>query len=386
MLVLVSSGVAVAAPAHKPTPAPSAASPTPSRQPSARDFIGEVFSNSQAVYTGIRSSVFWSERGAAKAVVARVFKEGSRSRYEFRAAGNTPAHVVIETESSVYVVGPEGRDVTVARRDYSPEMEGVRIDLALENYFWRYESSTTGRSARKVIAAYNKETGRLVQRFWVLPRRKVIVRSEHYGSHGQLRASWSVAPEFVTSLPKSLFVPPKGPTTVVREIELPERVSLADVEQRAGFHPVPLPQKALPRGYQLVDTFLEQTNEGKAVSLVYSDGLESMTLLETPLPQGPRRQVSTARRVKILDRTAQVVSSPEANLVHWRDRERLYTLIGALAESDLVMYSQELIRSEAPSTKPAHSPQPLKPPPAARRSLGEMLSRGWARFKGWFAP
>lgn len=312
--------------------------------------------------------------------MARVYKDKTKARYEFRAAGNTPAHVIIETETAVYFMSPNGREVTVARRDADPDVEGVRLDLALENYLWRYEKASVARSTRKIVAAYNKETGRLVQRYWVLPSRMVIVRSEHYGAQGQLRSSWSLAPEFVPSLSPQMFAAPKGAATVVREIELPERISLADVEARAGFHPLPLPQSVLPRGYQLVDTFLEQTSEGKAVSLVYSDGLESMTLLETPLPKGPRRKVSTARRVKILDRTAQVVSAPEANLVHWRDSERLYTLIGALPESDLVRYSQELIRAEHP---PA-SPSPASLPPA-RRSVGDLLHRGWNRFKGWFS-
>lgn len=387
-----SGEVAAAHAAPHPTASPRHAVVKPHRKPPpplpARKLIEQAMGNDNVTYVGTRTSIFWSERGKTRAVVARIYKDGNRTRYDFAASGSQPSQSVIETEHDVYFVGP--REVTVARRQSDPDVDGFRIDLALRNYQWRYESPLASVNAKtkaprnsnaarrhRVVAAYRPGSSRPEQRFWVLADRKMIFRSERYGPQGELRASWSISPEFVDEIPEETFHPPKSPTQEVRELEFPERVATESVQGRVGFRPMPLPERSLPAGFQLVDVFLEQSQGSKAVRYVYSDGLENLTLLEAPKPRG-RLELTSSHRVSILDRTAQVVSTPEANLVHWHDNQRLYTLIGAQPEAELLRISHALIASGPRAQPSPAAPQPPAQPP--RRTFGEAIVRGWNRL------
>lgn len=356
---------------------------------------GETFvralGNSDISYTTIRTSIFWAEDGQTRALLARVFKDGDRVRYEYPARGNHPARVVIETDDTLCVYDPSTRKVVSAHRAHDPDVDGIRVKLALANYTWRFESSNSPR--RRVVAAYRPGAKHPTQRFWIAIAPMVVVRSERYGPHGELRSSWALESlHVVESVPDRYFEPPHEPDLEVRDAVLPEHVRLQDVQARAGFQPVQLPEDKVPEGYRVVDIAIERTSAGRsAVRLVYSDGLDSFSLLEAPRRHGHLEKIKAASAldVNILDTTAQVFTSAEANLVHWQDRQRLYTLIGPQSSRTLVELSRGLIATTGKQrTRPvlqgsASSPVAIPESPR-RRSFGELIARGWARLMRLF--
>jgi len=125
-----------------------------------------------------------------------------------------------------------------------------------------------------------------------------------------------------------------------------------------------------------VEIFVEQSPEGKSVRLMYSDGLESFSILEAPRPISPVA-VSSSRQIRIMDKTAQVVSAAEVNLIHWHDQRLLYTLIGSQPQAELLKMSSAIIAA-GPRTPPPPPPPP--PPQPRKRGFGEIMARGWSRL------
>lgn len=362
---------------------------SPRISPSPEGLFARALGNGDIAYVATRTSIFWSESGQTRAFIARVYKDGPRVRYEYPARGNRMARVIIETVDTLYVINPDTRKVTRARRAYDPDVDGVRVKLALANYKWRFEPAPSKRY--RVVAAFRAGAAQPSQKFWIALEPMIVVRSERYGAHGELVSSWALDNlHVVDRLPDSQFEPPHRADFEVKEavLPLPEQVHLADVQARVGFEPLLLPKAQLPEGYKLVDIAIEQTSAlSNAVRLVYSDGLDSISLLEAEAPHHKGQRITIkaahARDVKILDTTAQVFTSAEANLVHWQGSQRLYTLIGSLPAHTLVEMSRALIMS---SRQRPHAALQTAPPPAVapavphHRSFAEILSRGWARL------
>jgi hypothetical protein len=356
------------------------------------ELLARALGNDDVSYVATRTSIFWSDNGQTRALIARVFKDGDRIRYEYPARGNRGESVVIETGDALYFIRPtpKGTQVTTARRERDPDIEGVRVKLALSNYEWRFEATNSPR--RRIVSAWRPGAKHPSQRFWIAIAPMVIVRSERYTVNGALHSSWSLdSMRVVKGLPDRLFTPPHGPDLTVKDAVMPQQVKLEQVRSQVGFDPVTLPAEQVPEGYRLVDTCIEQTvppSSRKAVRFVYSDGLDSFSLLEAKrVPDATEKlRAAQAKDVHILDTTAQVFTSPEANLIHWQDKKRLYTLMGALPPRQLVEMSRAIIAASAPP-RPALTSAPtaaIQPP--HRRSFSEIIARGWSRLLrlfGW---
>jgi hypothetical protein len=352
--------------------APAATLPqatTPPMVP-ASDYFERAITNDDVNYTATRTSLFWSDSGKTRALVAHVYKRGNKVRYVYPARGNQPTHVIIETPQDLTFIS--GHRVTVAHRQADPDINGIDLKLALNNFDWRYEESTN--PSRVIVAAYRPGESKPLARFWIAPSTDMVVRAERYGDNSELRSSWlldqvhTVDPTHLNEvLPPDQF-DAKVPNMDLREISVPTRITPQEMEKAAGFAPRAIPPAALPRGYQLADVFLEQNKGSNSVRMVYSDGLDSFSLLEAP-NRHKNTMLNAGREVQVLDTTAQVVTSAEANIVHWQDKDRIYTMIGSQSQAQLMDILRGIIVVDHP---------PPAPPP--RRSFGQVLAHGWNRL------
>ena len=351
---------------------------------SARDFIAEVLQNTRVSYEADRTSCSWSEHGT-HALLAHVSKEGNKTRYDYIARGNQPAQTVIETEKSVFFINPGAQRISEARRVGDTEMDGIRLQLALKNYEWRFQPLKPKATNRRLVVATRSGDIYPTQRFWVAVPQKIVVRSERYGTRGELRSSWSLDDlHFKPDLPDSLFVPTDDPTIEIHAMPTPVRLTMGGTQPALGFQPAPLPSESLPPRYQLVDRFVEQVKGTQAVRMVYSDGLHSFSLVETARNSRSRASAAdtprkgddpSCRDMQVFDTTVHILSSTEASVVQWCDADRFYALMGSLPESDLVSLARSLILSLHP---PAPAPEPPPPP-----TFGQTVNRGWHRLLRW---
>lgn len=360
------------------------------RGPSAAELFARALGHDDIAYTATRTSLFWSDDGHTRARVARVYKDGERVRYEYPSRGNRAAVVVIETPRAItFVQSVRGRDrITLARRTPDASLQAERVQLALANYTWRFEPSTS--PGRRVVSAWRPGARYPSQRYWISPSSMVIVRSERYGPAGELRASWSLdAMHVVADLPDRLFETPQGPELEVRQVSLPEVVPLEAVRSRVGLEPVRLREDKIPAGYRLVDVSVERT-EGHpaddAVRFVYSDGLDAFSLLERRRPPraSEKIDVSGAREVSMVDTSAQLFTSAEVSLVHWQDAQRQYTLMGAMPPRVLMALSLGVIASDPTPRATASARATVAVSPARRRTFGDIITRGWGRLLRMF--
>lgn len=349
-------------------PLPAAEAPKPLSLP-ADQLISRVLTSRDTSYVGRRTSIFWA-KGKTRAVVVNIWKDGDRVRYEYPASTGSRPMIVVETPTTLYVIHPRTKRGTVAQRSYDPGQDEIYLGLALANYRWEYQRSSGKEEKLKVVSAYRKEKAHPSGRFWIDPVHMAIVRSERYDPSGELRSSWTLDQvRYVDSLPDKLFEPLGDKTLQLREETLPTRITLSSSLEKAGFSAVPL--MGVPDGFQLIEVMLEKVRDRLAVRLIYSDGLETFSLLETP--RNPKFQFSLARsrKSRILGRPVQVVSSAEVNLVHWQDEKLHFVLTGSQPESQLLSLSRAMIASSHP---PPHSPS------SRGRSLSQVVRRGWQRL------
>ncbi len=105
--------------------------------------------------------------------------------------------------------------------------------------------------------------------------------------------------EFVSSIPDDKFhiTPPPG-VHIEREMRRPDSMSIADAKKQAGF--TVLQPSYVPDGFKLAGAAIIPFREGKIVSLRYTDGVNAVSLFQTPgdrlsprflerLRQGPSR-------------------------------------------------------------------------------------------------
>ena len=109
----------------------------PPPQLTAGDLLVRAIGNEDITYTATRTSIFWARNGKTRALVARIYRDRRRVRYEYPARGNQPARAVVETNHWLYFIDPAAHKITRARRQRDFELDGVRVKLALANYIWR---------------------------------------------------------------------------------------------------------------------------------------------------------------------------------------------------------------------------------------------------------
>lgn len=346
----------------------------------AKAFIAGALQNRRVSYEADRTSCFWTENGT-HALVAHVSKEGTRTRYDYSARGTHPAQTVIETDKAYYFVRPGAQYISEARHAGDTDIDGIRVNLALKNYEWRFQALKSTR--RRLVSATRPGDVYPTQRFWVAVPEMVVVRSERYGPRGELRASWALSDlHFKPDLPDSLFVPTDDPTIVIHPMSVPVRLDVGGTQPTLGFAPAPFPAASLPQGYQLVDRFVEQVRGAASLRMVYSDGLNSFSLLESgrrihrPASPEPRRPDDTSGRdVQIFDTTVHVMPSTSATVVQWQDSDRFYAIMGTLPDGLLISLARGLIAS-------VHPPE-LAPPPPPPPTFGQTVARGWQRLLKW---
>ncbi len=322
--------------------------PHPDREDrAAPQLLMEAARNVGASFLGHQTSQVGREE-----LQADVVRRGPLARYSYPSVPGHPARVVLERPEGVYVFWPSVQEGWRIHRRPAPDRPVACVQLCASNYRWKTALTESGTLE---LSAYRRSDHHLARKFWVDREHNLITRVESFDTGGQLASSWSLDKlKFSQDIPLSLFDPPSTTRAAV-EMEHPQpAASLEQAAARVKFTPV-MPNW-LPDGYQLVEVWTETVQSLPSVRLVYSDGLETFSLLENqhadqaPLSNG-------------------VAHTRQLEIHKWTDGRLDYTLLG----SDGNPAPRELARAfiEGGNSAPARGVLPI-------------WQRGWTRLGSLF--
>lgn len=282
-------------------------SPRTGENRSAPQLLMEAACNARASFLGRQTSTVGRQE-----VKAEVARRGELARYHYEGQPGQPARVVLERPEGVYVFWPSVQEGWRIHRRPAAERPVACAQLCATNYRWEAGSGDGG---TLVLTAYRRSDRQLARKFWVDTQHNLLTRVESYAPGGLLTSSWTLSElDFSREVPESLFDPPATARPAV-EMEHPQpATSLDQAAQRVGFTPeIP---NWVPDGYQLVEVWTEFVQGQPSLRMVYSDGLETFSLLETlhdaqtPLTQSVGR-------------------AQELEIHKWSDGRLDYTLLGS---------------------------------------------------------
>lgn len=313
---------------------------------SAPQLLMDAARNARASFVGSQTS-----RMGKDEVKADVARSGELVRFTFAGTPGHPARVVLERPEGVYVFWPTVQEGWRIHRRPAQDRPIGCAQLCATNYRW---DAGSGEGKTLTLTAYRRSDRQLSRKFWVDLEHNVLTRVECYGRDG-LVSSWALSNlEFKENIPSSLFDPPATARPAV-EMEHPQPAgSLDQAAKRAGFTPeIP---SWLPDGYQLVEVWTETVQGLPSVRMVYSDGLETFSLLENQ--HTDRSFLGNG-----------VAHAQQLEIFKWTDGRLDYTILG----SDSNPAPRELARAfiEGGNSRPARGVLPI-------------WERGWQRLGSLF--
>lgn len=266
----------------------------------------------RASYTGtVTTAVFYM--GREFRTQSAVLHRGGEERIKYL-SGPVAGVLVVARRGETRTYQPGARQVIVSRAP-GGRSDGAALDLLLANYAASLAGSgrVAGRSA-DIVAVTPRRRGNPSKKLWIDRGTGVILRSEDRSASGELRSRTEfTAIRCGASAPSAAFEPTAdiGPawTTKERDRELTQ----AELQKAVGLRVVPpqyLPPGYVPDGMNVYSCACGCGH--KAAHLRYTDGLNSISVFETPAhpacgsaacsvhcPTTGRCQVRDARQARV---------------------------------------------------------------------------------------
>jgi peptidoglycan/xylan/chitin deacetylase (PgdA/CDA1 family)/negative regulator of sigma E activity len=309
-------------------------------------------------YSGVKLITVWA--GAVRASQVHVYHRApDRTRLEYSAAGDQPARIVVIAGRIQEEYIPSRR-LFIRRTAAAKGEDGLAgiLPQIVANYDVRFSATETvaGRQAR-VIELQGKSPGRPRVRLWVDSRTRLILRFERYGPNGALQEAWAFLSLRVNPpLSPDLFVLIPPPGVRVEERRAAGWLSVEEVGRKVGFAPR-LPAY-LPGGYQFLRARVFTIRGTPTAALVFSDGVSTLSLFESRTLQGPPPH---GRQVRVGAVEGTITTRGSTAVLHWNAAGISFTLVGELAEDELVRIGSSIAPSSAPGENPGGRKGPAAP-------------------------
>jgi negative regulator of sigma E activity len=287
-------------------------------------------------YSGVVEVVRMGSRTAEASVYRVEHRAPGLTRRMYVAPSTLAGEWVVAEGDAIYSVDPKRRRMLESRNDGADDSSALHANLALlrENYHAvRAGNDVVAGRRTDDVALVSNETGRTTMLIRVDAVTKCVLEKKSFTDGGapidEVRfesISYSSAPPMTDfALPKSY--------TVVRAAsftpsEPPERV-LGD----AGF--AARAPRAFPGGFSPVDGSIIDLHGIRAVHLLYSDGLRTVSLFESTAAATLEPERFEARPMLVGGHNAQYAEDGPTALLMWSDGRLYYTLVGEVGLIDL---------------------------------------------------
>jgi len=220
------------------------------------------------------------------------------------------------------------------------------VDLTLKNYTVDPPEEgplISGRASLVLGFVPRFEPKRPRRKIWIDREKGIPLRTEIYGLNNQLSlVSYFESIVFDPATKPEQFVLKVPPGTMVRPLgEVPAN-TVPELDSMMGVK-ILLP-RSMPRGFSLLSLHMNLRNGVKVAHLQYTDGLSTLSLFETTgktehqTPEG----AEGARSFDVGGTPGTLYNLGLLRMVHWQAEDLHLTVVGELAEDDLIHFARSL--------------------------------------------
>lgn len=287
-------------------------------------------------YSGVVETVRTESRGT----VVSVYRIEHRAPDLTRRTYSSPPRFLGDSEilkgNLKFSVDAKNHRIVVTRSDPTLMAGSALRDreaLIRANYrsAWRGNGTFGG---RPTIDAYliSKRTNRPTLFVRVDRETKIVLDKQELDAGGAVIGETRLQQVRYAPISPSAFDLPKGYTLVQ-----PQRVNESSndpdrVVRNAGFA---ARKPALPDGFSAIDGDLVELRSIRTVTLLYSDGIRTVSLFETATAVTPDMAPFHPDSLSIGGRPAQYADDGTVALLTWNDGTLYYTLVGELGKAEL---------------------------------------------------
>ena len=287
-------------------------------------------------YSGVVETV----RMEGRASVASIYRVEHRAPDLTRRTYSSPSRFLGDSEivkgSLKFSVDGKNHRIVVTRSDPTL-MDGSALRdleaLIRANYrtVWRGNGTFGGRPTVDALLI-NKHTNRPTMFVRIDRETKIVLDKQEFSAGGALIGETRLNHVRYASVSPTVFDLPKGyaivqPQRANGSSDDPDRV-VSD----AGFA---ARKPALPDGFSALDGDLVELHGIRAVQLLYSDGIRTVSLFETATAVTPDMAPFHPDALDIGGRPAQYAQDGSVALLTWNDGTLYYTLVGELSQTEL---------------------------------------------------
>jgi outer membrane lipoprotein-sorting protein len=326
----------------------AAAQPRPT-EPSAGEAVQWLIRATRAParlsYRAKQTLVVTDQVGTRRERLRVVHRAPDDTRREYLSSSGKIEQIVVDDNSARlhWEYTPHGQRVVFSpTRHVEPDLWiGQHLDQLQANYVIRLAGSgpVDGRGARLLmITPRNGHSGPSKQ-LWAEEQSGLVLRSQLVSSDGRTRVTSELSElRLEKSISSGEFAPPrkaKRETVVYEHVTFLPLPTLARQWRLALIVP-----SALPRGYRFHSARLVRGRREAFVHLCYFDGLNTISLFESPSRPPRGKTVSRGAKTRVHGRPASWGVYPPYNSLTWREKDLKLVLVADLPRGELLRLAQ----------------------------------------------
>ena len=286
-------------------------------------------------YTGVVESV----RIGSHASQATVYRIEHRAPDLTRRSYSAPPALLGTSEivkrNVTYRIDPKRRRIVETATSALGDGQGLSNDAALirANYRAVRVGSATfdGRPTIDALLV-NRHTHRATMFVRIDSQTKIVLDKQEFGADGAMVAETRLQQVRYVEIPAANFVLPKEYAVVATRQSIGPAENPDRLIREAGFA---ARKPALPEGFAPLDGDVVTLRGTRAVQLLYSDGIRTVSLFESPVAVTPNMNPLHPQAISIGGRSGEYADDGSVALLTWNDGTLYYTLVGDLGRLEL---------------------------------------------------
>ncbi len=298
-----SSGGAASVASKSHSPGPDAHRAESPADANARGLLRQMLQAERSLVLSGDQVTTVSRGGQTLTSEQRILRDGSRAfRLEYVQPPRLAGEQIVDNGHLFYHFVPATNSLEISLSRIEHFRDRVSLVLSQVNHDalvvqWIGQDTVAGHACGVIEVAPRDLTQASRRRFWIDPTNGAQLRIDEYNAAGQLAStSYYTQITYNPPLGRDAFQPPVTPKNV-RSVS-PEPVGPAltvpQAQAQAGF-PVQQPTY-LPAGFHLQSASVQNFRRSNLVALRYVNGLNVLSLFETPL--NPNAHVQTPGKIK----------------------------------------------------------------------------------------
>ncbi len=348
--------------------AQAATATPPSKPPSAESLYQKsLVADDRFSYTGHQFLTVWRDDDRTFATATIVTHAApDKDIIVYTAPHSRQGRVIIGNKTDQWTYVPQRGTVIHSTEPTDPtqKQEAIQFNLLLANYKLIVQPTPAEVAGRKTyeVNLVPRVPGRPYDKLWIDPFTGVALRREKYHSDGSISSvSYYSDIHFNPKLLSTQFTPNRWSGQKFREVNQSSAtdVTVDPAKLPAGFQGVASVPPALD-GYRFQEATMLGTGRKASLHLVYSDGLNTLSLFEMfRIGKTPTHVPGSHVEILSPGRFGHVSQRYAYSLLSWDGPEINYTLVGDMSVRALVALANFATPPPAPPP-PAHTVHSVK--------------------------